>query len=157
MYYIIIGLFKILDNLLATAKTIFVQKNQKFFAMLTVMFSQLLFYIVVSKIIESNSIIMILLASVCAGIGSYLALFLNDRFSKDRTYINIITANSQKDMEKLSYFLRCVKVKNIVLNTINKQNQPTLAIMVFAETKDESRKIDKWVDEQQNSYFRQII
>ena len=65
--------------------------------------SQLIFYLVVSKVISDNTIEVIILVSVSAGIGNLLAFFINDYFKKDSKWTMVLTSSDKEDVEKLMH------------------------------------------------------
>ena len=154
---IIISLLKILDNFLATSKSILVHKNKAVAASFTIILSQFLFYFVISEIISENNIIVIIAVSIASGIGSFIAFKINDCFSKDKLYVNIITSKHLDDMKELCEFLRIKNIKNIITDSYNKDWTKSMSVQVFALTRVESNLIDKFLDGQDNKYFREIL
>ena len=80
MNYFVLALVKVFDNIISTAKTIASYREQKILSSVLTVISQLIFYLVVSKVISDNTIEVIILVSVSAGIGNLLAFFINDYF-----------------------------------------------------------------------------
>ena len=151
--YISLGIIKIIDNLIATSKTLCIQRNKPIIVGLLVSVSQLLFFTVTSKVLSDGSPTAMLVVSVCAGIGSMIALPINNRFSEDITYINIITANNKNDMKELADYLRSEDIKVVSFDI---ELQTTLTILAFAKTRDESKIIDNYIDNSNEKYLRQI-
>ena len=154
--YISLGIIKIIDNLIATSKTLCIQRNKPLIVGVLVTISQLLFYTITSKVLSDGSWTAMIIVSVCAGIGSMIALPINNRFSEDITYINIITANNKNDMKELADYLRSEDIKVVSFDSYNIELQTTLTILAFAKTRDESKIIDKYIDNSNEKYLRQI-
>ncbi len=154
---ILISLLKILDNFLGTTKSILVHKNKAVAASVIIVISQFLFYFVISEIISENNIIVLLAVSIASGLGSFIAFKINDRFSKDKLYVNVITSKHLDDMIELCEFLRLKDIKNIVTDSYNKDWTKSMSVQVFALTRVESNLIDKFLQGQDNKYFREIL
>lgn len=154
---IIISVLKILDNFLLTTKTILVQKNKALFAALTVTLSQFMFYFVISKVIEQNSMYINLYVSIASGIGSYFAMKVNDKLSKEKMYFNTITYKNKEDVIELCEFLKQNKVKYIVTDGYNRDWTTSMVVQIFAQTKNESKLIDKFIDDKNKKYLREVI
>ena len=154
---IIISVLKILDNFLLTTKTILVQKNKALFAALTVTLSQFMFYFVISKVIEQNSMYINLYVSIASGIGSYFAMKVNDKLSKEKMYFNTITYKNKEDVIELCEFLKQNKVKYIVTDGYNRDWTTSMVVQIFAQTKNESKLIDKFIDDKNKKYLREVV
>ena len=154
---IIISSLKILDNFLATSKTILVHKNRAVAASLLIVISQFLFYFVISEIVSENNPFIILAVSIASGIGSFIAFKINDKLSRDKLYFNIITSKHEEDMRELCEFLRSHNIKNIVTDSYRKDWSKSYAVQVFAITKRESNLIDQFLYHGENKYFRKIL
>ena len=154
---ILISLLKILDNFLGTTKSILVHKNKAVAASVIIIISQFLFYFVISEIISENNIIVLLAVSIASGLGSFIAFKINDRFSKDKLYVNVITSKHLDDMKDLCEFLRLKNIKNIVTDSYNKDWTKSMSVQIFALTRVESNLIDNFLQDQDNKYFREIL
>ena len=158
MYQIIIlCIVKIVDNFILTAKTIFVQKGKSLLTMLSVMISQFLFYFVISAIVEDGNILTIILISIASGLGSFLALGINHKFSKDRLYINMITSRATVWLEELCEYLKNNNIKYITTDAYNRDWSKSYCVQIFAYTKNQSKTIDKYFECCSKKYLRQII
>lgn len=101
--------------------------------------------------------IVIFAVSVASGLGSFIAFKINDRFSKEKLYLNIITSKHKDDMTELCEFLRMNNIKNIVTDSYRKDWSKSYAVQVFAVTRVESILIDRFLDGEDNKYFREIL
>ena len=111
MEVFILGLIKILDNIVGTAKNITVYKNKKILSSLLVILSQFMFYFVIKSVTEDGSLITILAICICSGIGTYIAMFANDKLKKESTFTNILTCNHEYNITELCDYLLANKIK----------------------------------------------
>lgn len=154
--YIILFTIKVLDNVLGTGKTILIQKGKGLLAAITVTISQLIFFKIINEVISSSSDNKMILVSVAAGFGTFLAIKLNEKFSKDKLFINNITSDDKEAMSELCIYLRENKIKNLITDSYTKDWGKTLSVTVFAETKEDSKLVSKFLEESENKYLRII-
>lgn len=152
---IIVFLIKVIDNMLATSKTLLIQKNKSFFASMTVIISQIIFYKLIN-VVGNDGNYMIYVIALASGIGTFLALKISECFSKDRTYVNVILSDNKDAMKKLRDFLKQNKITNLTTDAYTKDWKKTIAITAYAETKAESRLIDSFISNSDNK-FKRII
>ena len=146
-------LTKVIDNILGTAKTILIQRNKGFFAGLTVFISQVIFYKLIDAVATGGNLIMYLI-SLASGIGTYLAIIINNKFSKEKTYVNIILSDNKVEMIKLRDYLKDNKITNLATDGYTKDWDKTIAITAYAETKEQSILIDKYITNSENKFKR---
>jgi uncharacterized protein YebE (UPF0316 family) len=156
IYYIILAIVKVIDNIILTGKTILTQKNKAIAASILVVISQFIFYIVVKQIVEDNNFISIAIVSIASGIGSYIAFYINKKVSKDTVYVNIITSNERTKMKELGDYVRAEGIKIVTFDAYSDDLERTLTALVFANTKEQSSKIDRYV-EQHDGFFREVV
>lgn len=149
-------LLKALDNMLATGKAILVQRNRPVLAALSVILSQIIFYKLIGEIASSDNDIALYIVSAASGVGTYLALKLGDRFSRERTYVNVILSDDKAAMVELRDFLKEHKITNLAADGYTKDWQKTIAITAYAETRAQSRLIDDYIRES-NAKFKRLI
>ena len=154
---ILLFIVKIIDNLILTAKSIALYKDKKILSVLLVIVSQFMFYFVVKQIMLDDSMVSIFLISVASGIGTYLAFKINDKFKKDILYVNILTCKDKGHITKLCDFLILKKIKYIVNDSYSRSWQPRYSILIFANTKEQSKMIDDYLSKCDYRYLRQII
>lgn len=140
---VIIFLIKVLDNILSTSKTILVQKNKAFLAGLTVVISQIIFYKLIDAVADSGTDLTIYIIALASGLGTLLAIWISNRFSKDRMYVNIIMCDNKKFMKELRDYLKENKITNLTTDGYTKDWKKTLAITAYVETKEQSRLLDE--------------
>lgn len=156
MTYIVLGILKIIDNVVLTAKSLAVHKRQKILSSILVIISQLLFYLVIDQVINDSTILAIIIVSVSSGIGNYFAFLINDRFQKDDTWTNILTCSNKKDIVKLCTMLKENKIKYLLFDTYNRSFIESYTVMIFSKTKAESRLIDEFLEQTEIKYLRMI-
>lgn len=154
--YLILGLIKILDNIISTAKTIATYKGQRFFSSVLVIISQLIFYLIISQVINDNTLTAIIIVSFASGIGNWIAFIINDKFKKDDTWQNIVTTSDNEDMIRLCNVLKKHNIKYLLFNTRNRKNEESLTAMIFAKSKAESKLIDNYLEFTEAKYLRMI-
>lgn len=152
---IVIFVIKVIDNILSTSKMILVQKNKAFLASITVIISQIIFYKLIN-VANNSGDIAIYVISVASGLGTFLALIISNKFSKDRIYVNVIMNDDKKIMMELRDWLKDHKITNLATVGFTKDWKRTLAITAYAETKEQSRLIDEFIDES-GVKFKRII
>ena len=152
---VIVFLIKVFDNIIGTSKTLLIQKNKSVLASFTVMISQIIFYKLID-IVDNDGEYMIYVVAIASGLGTYLALLISNIFSKERTYVNVILSDNKKEMKKLRDFLKNNKITNLTTDAYTKDWKKTIAITAYAETKNDSKKIDEFISNSDNK-FKRII
>lgn len=132
------------------------QKNKAIGASILVVISQFVFYILIKEVVEDNNIVSILIVSLASGIGSYIAFYMNKKLSKDMVYINIITSNDKKKMKAFGDYMRTENIKIVTFDAYNDDRENTLTALVFANTKEQSSKIDNYISKH-DGFFREIV
>ena len=153
---VVIFLVKVLDNVLSTSKTILVQKNKAFLAGLTVVITQVIFYKLIDAVADSGTDLTIYVISVASGLGTLLAIWISNKFSKDRLYVNVIMCDNKKVMKELREYLKMNKITNLTTDGYTKEWKKTLAITAYLETKEQSKLLDEYI-ENSNVKFKRII
>jgi ABC-type iron transport system FetAB permease component len=155
--YIILSVAKILDNIILTAKSIATYKEQQLWSSILVVISQLLFYFLISEIIEDNSLLAILIVSISSGVGNYIAFTINRHFKKDAKWTIIITSSNVDDIRGLCDFLSEKGIKYIVNDGYNRSWKETMHVLVFSKSKEESRLIDSYLSYFNSKYLKEVI
>ena len=152
----VIFIVKVIDNILGTSKTILIQKNKGFLAAITVVISQIIFYELIDAVSSSDSNLTMYVIAVASGFGTYLAVKLNDKFSKERTFVNVILSDNREAMEDLRDYLREHKITNLATEAFTKEWEKTIAITAYAETKEESKLLDEYIAKSETKFKRLI-
>ena len=71
-------------------------------------------------------------------------------------YVNIIMCDNRKVMKELRDYLKANKITNLTTDGYTKEWKKTLAITAYLETKEQSRLLDKYIDES-DVKFKRII
>jgi len=153
----ILAIIKIFDNILLTAKSLTTYQNKKFISAILVAVSQVMFYIVIKQVIADTSTTSIMVVAVSSGIGTYIAFLINDRFQKDILYMNIITNTDIQWMFDLNDYLIDNKIKCVLNNSLTRSKKDTYSLTIFANTKQQSKLIDKYLEESDGKCLRQIV
>ena len=156
MNYLLLAFIKVVDNIILTGKTILTQKNKAISASVMVIISQFIFYIVIKQIVEDSNFTSIAIVSVASGLGSYIAFCINKKFSKDTVYVNVITSNDRAAMKALGDYVRTEGIKIVTFDAYSDSLERTLTALVFSNTKEQSIKIDKYI-ENHDGFFREVV
>ena len=153
---IVIFIAKVVDNVLGTGKTILIQKNRGLMAAFTVIVSQVIFYKIINVINDADSELVLYVVAVASGVGTYLAILISDKLSKERLYINVIMSDDKDAMVELRDFLKAHKITNLATEAFTKDWNKTIAITAYAETKAQSKILDKYILESETKFKRVI-
>ena len=148
---------KMLDNALGTAKTILVQRNRCFLAGIALILSNYIYFCITKNIVTTNSDLAILVVSVASGVGCWLAMSLNSRLSKDKTYVNVIMSDDKEAMQQLRDFLAEHHITNVAADSYTLDwNTKTITITAYAETKQQSMLINRYIAESSLKFKRVV-
>ena len=151
---IILSIIKIIDNILSTGKTILIQRNKAVLAGIFVAISQIIFYKLIN--VAQNGKYMIYVISVASGVGTYLAIFISNKFSKERLYVNVLLSDDKDAMMDLRNFLQLNKITNLTTDGYTKDFKKTLAVTAYVETKEKSKLLDNYINNSNTKYKRII-
>ena len=157
MEMFILGLIKVLDNVISTARSITTYQNKKIITSILVIISQFMFYFIVKSIVSDGSTISTIIVCICSGLGTYIAMVFNDKFKKDITYTNILTCSQTDSIDEMCEYLLMHKIKYIPVDSYSRKNERTKTIIAFAQTKYESSLIDTFLEQSTTKYLRQIL
>lgn len=152
---VIIFVIKVIDNIISTGKTILIQKNKAVIASLSVVISQIIFYKLINAASDGGEIA-IYVISIASGLGTFLALLISNKFSKERVFVNVIMNDDKEVMMELRDFLKEHKITNLATIGFTKDWQETLAVTAYAETKKQSKLIDDFIKDS-DTKFKRII
>ena len=77
---------KVLDNALSTAKTILIQRNRCLLAGVALALSNYIYFSITKNIVTADNDFAIVVVSIASGVGCCLAVALNNKLSKEKTY-----------------------------------------------------------------------
>lgn len=156
LYLVILFFAKVLDNTLGTAKTILVQRNRCMLAGIALGLSNFIYLSITKNIVTSDSNIALVTVSIASGVGCCLAVILSNRFSKDRTYINVIMSDDRGAMQNLRDFLAEQHITNVASDSYTLNWTKTITITAYAETRVQSRLIDEYIENNPLKFKRLI-
>lgn len=146
-YMFILFLAKVLDNTLNTAKTILVQRNRCLLAGVALGLSNFIYLSITKDIVTSDSTLALVIVSIASGVGCCLAVALSDRFSKDRTYVNVILSDDKEAMKEFRDFLAENHITNVATDSYTLDwSRKSISITAYAQTKVQSRLIDEYIE-----------
>lgn len=146
-YMFILFLAKVLDNTLNTAKTILVQRNRCLLAGVALGLSNFIYLSITKDIVTSDSTLALVIVSIASGVGCCLAVTLSNRFSKDRTYVNVILSDDKEAMKEFRDFLAENHITNVATDSYTLDwNRKSISITAYAQTKVQSRLIDEYIE-----------
>lgn len=148
---------KILDNALSTGKTILIQRNKGALAGIAVAISSLLYFSVIKNVVSAENNIAMLVVSLASGIGCYMAVVITNRFSKERTYVNVVMSDDKEAVKDFRDFLAEHHITNVAADSYTMDWQrKTITVAAYAETKEESRLITQYLNESTTKFKRLI-
>lgn len=146
-YMFILFLAKVLDNTLNTAKTILVQRNRCLLAGVALGLSNFIYLSITKDIVTSDSTLALVIVSIASGVGCCLAVALSNRFSKDRTYVNVILSDDKEAMKEFRDFLAENHITNVATESYTLDwSRKSISITAYAQTKAQSRLIDEYIE-----------
>lgn len=157
IYFTILFVAKVIDNMLGTAKTILVQHNRCILAGLALGLSNFLYLCITKNIVTTDSNFALVVVSIASGVGCCLAVAVSNKFSKEKTYVNVIMSDDLQAMKKLRDFLAKHHVTNVAADTYTLDwSKKTITITAYAETKEQSRLIDEYIENSELKFKRVI-
>lgn len=155
--YIFLAIIKILDNIVLTFKSIYTYKEKKILSSILVIISQLIFYLVIDQVIEDNTMLAIVVVAVSSGVGNLLAFTISNKFKKAAKWTFIITSSNLNDIQNLCGYLAEHKIKYIASDGYTRKGEHTINVMAFSKSKDESRLIERFLENTESKYLKEII
>lgn len=155
--YVLLALIKIFDNVILTAKSIATYREQKILSSILVVISQLIFYLIIDQVISDNTLLAIIIVSISSGVGNYIAFTINSKFKKAAKWVFILTSSHVDDVQRLCAYLVEHNIKYIANNGLTRKNEETIHVIAFSKSKDESRLIEKFLENTESKYLKEII
>jgi len=153
----ILFLAKMLDNMLGTAKTILVQRNRCILAGIALALSNYIYFCITKNIITNDSELAVIVVSVASGVGCCLAIMASKKLSKDRTYVNVIMSDNKEAMQDFRDYLAKHHITNVASDSYTLDwSKKTISITAYAETKEESRLINQYIENSPLKFKRVI-
>lgn len=148
-YYFLVVLFiaKVLDNSLSTAKAILIQRNRSLLAGIALGLSNFIYLSITKDIVTTNSTLALVIVSIASGVGCCLTVTFNNRFSKEKTYVNVIMSDNIDAMKQFRDFLAAHHITNTATDSYTLDwSQKTITITAYADTKAQSKLIDDYIE-----------
>lgn len=155
--YVLLSLVKILDNIIGTFKNISQYREQKIISSILVVISQLIFYLVIDQVINDNTLLSIIIVSVSSGVGNYIAFSINSKFKRAAKWVFTLTSSDTDDVQRLCSYLVENNIKYIANNGLTRKNEPTIHVIAFSKSKEESRLIERFLENTKSKYLKEII
>lgn len=157
IYLLVLFVAKVADNALSTTKTIMVQRSRWILAGFAVILSDFIYFWITKRVVSAESEIAILVVAVAGGVGCSLACLVNEKMSKDRTYVNVIMSDDIEEMKRLRDFLAKHHITNVAADSYTLDwNAKTITITAYPETKAESRLINEFIEESKTKFKRVV-
>lgn len=157
LYMALLFMAKVIDNALSTAKTILIQRNRCLLAGVALALSNYIYLVITKDVITSDSNLSMIVVSVASGVGCCLAVAFSNRFSKERTYVNIIMSDNREAMQAFRDFLAERHITNVTTDSYTLDwDRKTITITAYAETKEQNRLIDEYINESQLKFKRVV-
>lgn len=148
---------KMMDNALGTAKTILVQRNRCLLAGIALALSNYIYFCITRNIVTTESNLAILVVSIASGVGCCLAVALNNRLSRERTFVNVIMSDDLDAMQQFRDFLAEHHIINVAADSYTLDwSVKTITITAYAETKEESMLINRYIENSPLKFKRVI-
>lgn len=152
-----LALVKVLDNIIGTFKNISQYREQKIISSILVVISQLIFYLVIDQVINDNTLLSIIIVSVSSGVGNYIAFSINSKFKRAAKWVFTLTSSDTDDVQRLCCYLVENNIKYIANNGLTRKNEPTIHVIAFSKSKEDSRLIEKFLENTESKYLKEII
>lgn len=154
---VVLFIAKVVDNALGTAKTILIQKNRPLAAAIVLAVSNAIYFKIAKSIISDDSDLALYMVAIASGVGCYVAMLISDKFSQDRTFVNVIMSDDIDAMKNLRTYLAQHHIDNVAADTYTLDwSQKSITITAYAKTKSESRLIDAYIDNS-NDKFKRLV
>lgn len=155
--YILLAIAKICDNVISTFKSIATYKEEKLLSSILTVLSQLIFYLLISRVINDSTILAIIIVAISSGIGNYIAFRLSEKFKHDDKWTIVLTSNNKEDVMRFCDYLTQYKIKHVANHGINRKGESAIHIIAFSKTKNESRLIEDYLKNTDSKYLKEII
>lgn len=154
---ILLFIAKVIDQALSTSKTIFIQRNHGLLAAIMLSLSDFIYFTIIKNVVVADSIIPMIVTAVASGVGCWLTVGLNNHFSKDRLYVNVLLCDDKNAVKQLATYLMGHDITCVVNDGYTKElDDKTLSLTAYTETKDQSKIIDNYIESNPNVFKRVV-
>ena len=134
-----------------------IQKSRWVLAGMAIMLSDFIYYWITKSIVSSDGNLEMMLVSLAGGVGCALACILNEKLSRDRTYVNVIMSDDLEAMKELRDFLALHHITNVASDSYTRNwSRKTITISAYPETKAESRLINEYIEKSPCKFKRLV-
>ena len=148
---------KMADNALSTVKTIMIQRNRSLLAGVAIALSSFLYFWITRSVVLADSLLTTMTVAVASGFGCFLVSRINNKLSKDRTYVNVVMSDDMAAMQDFRDYLAKHHITNVASDSYTLDwNRKTLTVTAYAETKEQSRIINSYMENSDTKYKRVI-
>ena len=89
-----------------------------------------------------------MVVSIASGVGCCFAMLISNRFSKDRTFVNVIMSDNKEAMQAFRDFLAEKHITNVCTDSYTRDwDTKTITITAYAETKEQSVLIQRYIED----------
>lgn len=146
-----------MDNTLSTAKTILIQRNRCILAGICLAVSKFIYYWIAKLIVTSDGVLAILIVSLASGVGCCLAVAVNNRLSKEKTYVNVVMSDNREAMQQFRDFLAEKRITNVATDSYTRDwNEKSITVTAYADAKAQSSLINDYLESSALKYKRVI-
>ena len=157
LYFFALFIAKVVDNALNTTKTIMVQRSRWILAGVAVVLSDFIYFWITKRVVSADNELAMLVVAVAGGVGCSLACFVNEKLSKDRTYVNVIMSDNLEAMQNFRDFLATHHITNVAADTYTLDwSKKTISITAYPETKEQSRLITEYIEHSPLNFKRVV-
>lgn len=137
--------FKLLDCILGTFRSIFTYKNKM---LLSALFNALGTYFsltMVVRLVKADSTSAVALICLAAFVGSYIPMLLHDRLEKEKVFVFHVTPDNTENGKSFADRVRQSNIPVFTFKGYNKYRDQVLCSKVFSQSKEESRLIKEMI------------
>lgn len=157
IYLAVLFIAKVIDNAINTTKTIMIQRSRWVLAGIAVILSDFIYFWIMRNVVSSDNVLTMLIVAIASGVGCSLACFMNDKLSKERSYVNVIMSDNLEAMKKLRDFLAKHHITNVAADSYTLDwDTKTITITAYPEIKAESRLINEYIENSQMKFKRVV-
>ena len=81
----------------------------------------------------------------------------NNKIKKDTKWTFVITSSNINDIQNLCNYLAEHRVKYIANDGYTRKGEHTINVMAFSKSKDDSRLIERFLENTESKYLKEII
>lgn len=138
---IIVFVLKLIDNILATVKTIYIHKEKYFLSAMFNALSTFFYLVAIVQISKSSNLLSIVSMCIATFIGTYLPGAVMKRSEGDKLFIFDVTACNAELGKTFADNVRELGIPIKTYSTYNNDIEKTLTCKIYCATKEDSQKI----------------